>query len=133
MARTIRLEVLNPAQTLLATDRAQWVRLRLADGTRLSIYPGHAPLLAETVAAPLRYADGDGEHVFRAGAGILRVRGDRVTVFTSHESATEGEPETLAVSVERRFERLARELTAKLEREEDGGLGDVLVTDHEQA
>ena len=56
-----------------------------------------------------------------------------MTVFTSYELATEGEPENLALSGERRFERLARELTAKLEHEEDGGLGDILVIDYEQA
>ncbi len=133
MARTFDLRVLNPAKTLLKVNDAAWVHLRLADGTGISVYPGHAPLLAETVTAPLRYADGTGEHVFNAEAGILQVEADEVTIFTSGESQTEATPRTPATSDERRFERLARELRAKLEVELGNALGGALTTDHDEA
>ena len=54
----MRLTVLTPAETLLEVEGVKWVRVQLADGGRISIWPGHAPLLAETVAAALRYAGG---------------------------------------------------------------------------
>ena len=54
----MRLTVLTPAETLLEVEGVKWVRVQLADGGGISIWPGHAPLLAETVAAELRYADG---------------------------------------------------------------------------
>jgi F0F1-type ATP synthase epsilon subunit len=122
----MRLQILTPAETLLEVEKAKWVHVRLADGTGLSIYPGHAPLLAETVTAPLRYADGSGEHTFDVEAGILEVDDQGVMVFTS------GKPEAVeslrpsAVAEEKRFERLARELKEKLQDEPErlleGGL-----------
>lgn len=131
MARAVKLTVLNPAATLLDVQEATWVHLRLADGTGLTIYPGHAPLLAETVTAPLRYADEAGEHVFNAKAGVLQVEDDAVTVFTSGESEAKSLPKTSAVSQERRFERLARKLRAKLEDGPESGLGDLLSVSYE--
>lgn len=59
------------------------MRARLADGGPIGIYPGHAPLLAETITAPLRYADGSGEHMLHLEAGILQVDDEGVTIFTS--------------------------------------------------
>lgn len=117
MARLLHLEVLTPAAKLLDVAEAEWVHLRLADGTGLSIYPGHASLLAETVAAPLRYADQSGEQTFNIEAGILQVEDNNVMLFTRGEldAAEIGKPAT--VSSERRFERLARELHARLEAE----------------
>ena len=50
--------VLTPIKTLLDVEGVAWVQVRLADGGGIGIYPGHAPLLAETVTAPLRYANG---------------------------------------------------------------------------
>jgi F0F1-type ATP synthase epsilon subunit len=131
MARVLDLSVLTPAETLLAVDDAAWVHLRLADGTGITIYPGHAPLLAETVTAALCYADGTGEHAFNVEAGILQVKGDGVTLFTSGQSEAEVIAKTPTTSQERRFERLAGELRAKLEGKLDHALGDVLDTDDE--
>ena len=54
----MRLTVLTPAETLLEVEGVKWVRVQLADGGGISIWPGHAPLLAETVAAELRYTGG---------------------------------------------------------------------------
>ncbi len=131
MAKTFELSVLNPAEMLLEVGEARWVHLRLVDGTGITIYPGHAPLLAETITAPLRYADEAGEHVFNAEAGILQVERERVTVLTSGQCEAETTPRTSTVSEERRFERLARELWGKLETEPDVTLRGTLTADHE--
>jgi F0F1-type ATP synthase epsilon subunit len=77
-----RLMVLTPAETLLDMEGVAWVQACLADGGPIGIYPGHAPLLGETVTAPLRYADGLGEHALDLAAGILQVDRGGVTVFT---------------------------------------------------
>jgi F0F1-type ATP synthase epsilon subunit len=112
MAKALRLTVLTPAETLLAVGQAAWVQVRLADGGGIGIYPGHAPLLAETVDAPLRYADPSGEHALDLEAGILQVDGDGVTIFTSGSlQAVEGLQSPLdSESGEMRFDRLARAL-----------------------
>jgi len=90
--------VLTPAKALLEVEEVTWVQARLADGGGIGIYPGHAPLLAETVTAPLRYADGSGEHALDLEAGILQVDRDGVTIFTSEPVQTSEVSETLEVS-----------------------------------
>jgi len=92
--KPLRLMVLTPAKTLLEVEEATWVQARLADGGGISVYPGHAPLLAETVTAPLRYADGSGEHALDLEAGILQVDRDGVTIFTSEPVQTSEVSET---------------------------------------
>ena len=92
--------VLTPIKTLLDVEGVAWVQVRLADGGGIGIYPGHAPLLAETVTAPLRYANGSGEHTLDLEAGILQVDGEGVTVFTSGPAQTSAVSEILEVSEE---------------------------------
>jgi F0F1-type ATP synthase epsilon subunit len=79
----LQLRVLTPTETLLDAANVRWVQAKLADGAGLSIWPGHAPLLAETLAAPLHYADRRGEHSLALHAGILSVTPGRVTVYTT--------------------------------------------------
>jgi F0F1-type ATP synthase epsilon subunit len=115
----MRLRVLTPAETLLEVEQTKWVQVRLSDGTGLSIYPGHAPLLAETVTAPLRYADETGERMLDVEAGVVQVENHDVSVFTRGEAEVAEAAEPLAVARERKFERLARELQDRLRREEE--------------
>ena len=89
------------------------MQAQLSDGGPIGVYPGHAPLLAETVAAPLRYQDPSGEHALDLSAGILQVSSDGVTVFAS--SQTSDASLTLEVSEnDERFDRLAQELLGAL-------------------
>lgn len=113
----MRLQILTPAEALLEVDEVRWVHLRLADGTGLTVYRGHAPLLAETVTAPIQYADDSGEHAFDVEAGILEVDHQGVMVFTSGKPEAAESLKPSAVAEEKRFERLARELKEKLQAE----------------
>ncbi|MBU0495008.1 MAG: hypothetical protein KKA73_00045 [Chloroflexi bacterium] len=108
MAELWRLQVLTPGKTLLDVAGVRWVQAQLADGGGIGIRPGHAPLLAETVAAPLRYADDAGEHELALAAGILQIERGHVTIFTS------GLAQTAKVSGDVRFDRLARALLTTL-------------------
>jgi len=127
MTKSLRLTVRTPAATLREIERIEWVHARLADGRGITVYPGHARLLAETVEAPIRYADGSGEHIFCAEEGILEVDQDAVTIFTKGESESEKERPTAVASEERRFERLARELKDRLNRDSEGSLWRLLT------
>ncbi|HNT78151.1 MAG TPA: hypothetical protein PKH77_24320 [Anaerolineae bacterium] len=83
-AKPLRLTVLTPNGLLLDETEVAWVQAQLADGGGLGIYPGHAPLLAETEAAALRYAvAGKERQTERLEAGILRVNGGEVRLLTS--------------------------------------------------
>ena len=108
--KPLRLTVLTLAETLLDVEEVVWVRARLVDGGGISVYPGHAPLLAETVTAPLRYANGLGEHVLDLEAGILQVDRDGVTIFTSGPVQASKVSGSLKVPDGTRFDRLARTL-----------------------
>ncbi len=114
--------VLTPAKTLIEVEEVAWVHAQLADGGPIGIYPGHAPLLAETVTALLRYADGSGEHVLDLEAGILQVDRDGVTIFTSGPAQTSEVLETAEVSGSARFDRLARTLLAAMQAQPGGVL-----------
>jgi F-type H+-transporting ATPase subunit epsilon len=113
MGEPFRLTVLTPEQTLLDIHRVAWVQAQLADGGPIGVYPGHAPLLAETVAAPLRYQDPSGERTFDLNAGILQVSGEGVTVFASTQASETQETWEVSRNDER-FDRLARELLGAL-------------------
>lgn len=78
-----RLVVRTPAETLLEAQGVTWLQVQLADGGPLTILPGHAPLLAETVTAPLRYTDPVGEHSVVVGAGLLHIARGEVRVYTT--------------------------------------------------
>ena len=113
MGKTLHLRVLTPAETVIDIEEVAWMQARLADGGGISIYPGHAPLIAETITAPLRYADRAGEQTLDLGAGILVVDTDGATVFTSGEMqpCDDGEAWT---DPEAQFDRLAQALLATM-------------------
>jgi F0F1-type ATP synthase epsilon subunit len=94
MFPALHLRVLTPEQILLDADNVRWVQAKLADGAGIGIWPGHGPLLAETVHAPLRYADERGEHALALQAGVLRVAHGQVTVYTT--AALDGAGQSIA-------------------------------------
>jgi F0F1-type ATP synthase epsilon subunit len=107
------LIVLTPGKTLLDVEGVTQIQVQLADGGGLGIYPGHVPLLAETVTAPLTYWDSEGEHSLEVEAGILRIRGTRVEIFTSgFMRARDVSPE---VDSDLQFDRLAQALMARMQ------------------
>jgi len=113
MRKTLHLRVLTPAETVIDVEEVVWMQSRLADGGGISIYPGHAPLIAETIAAPLRYADRAGERTLDLGAGILVVDTEGATVFTSGEIQT-GDDGEAWTGPEAHFDRLAQALLATM-------------------
>jgi F0F1-type ATP synthase epsilon subunit len=128
--------VLTPAKTLLDVGNVAWVQVHLADGGGIGVYPGHAPLLAETLTAPLRYADPAGEHTLDLEAGILEIGQGSVTVFTNgpahhedtadmdHASADIADVDRASVCAsDARFDRLAQALLDTLKEQADEVLG----------
>jgi F0F1-type ATP synthase epsilon subunit len=81
VARSLRLEILTPEDTLVDCEEVAWVQARLADGATIGIWPRHAPLIAETVDGSVRYADAEGEHAIELRGGFLHVEGGGVTIL----------------------------------------------------
>ena len=134
MASLLRLSVITPDQALLQVEDAARVRLKLADLAWLSIYPGHAPLLAEVLPGPVQYDTELETGEIEIGSAILFVTNNVVTILASgqRELGDEAPDEELAGSL--RFDRLAGELMAALRAQEGlssheppwvDGLGDV--------
>ncbi len=109
----LRLDVLSPVETILAVEKVAWVQVQLADGGGLGIYPGHAPLVAETSPAPLRYQDADGEHTVDLESGVLHIKSQGVELFVC--AIAEDAPDTTEEAVTAAaFDRLASELLSTL-------------------
>jgi F0F1-type ATP synthase epsilon subunit len=108
----LRLTVLGPGGKLLEEERVDWVRVQLVDGG-IGIWPGHAPLLAETISAPLVYARNGEEHRVDVRAGILQIETGGITILTGGDAGTTQDEGQQA----RRFDRLARVLLAQLRQE----------------
>ncbi|MEA3308138.1 MAG: hypothetical protein U9Q70_01320 [Chloroflexota bacterium] len=123
------LTVLTPVKELLQVRDVARVQVQLADSGGLGIYPGHAPLLAETVAAPLRYLVDDEEHALELDAGILHVLGhDEVVLYVPGELSETANSQANPAE-ELRFERLAQTLLTTL----DGQTAPVATKERDEA
>ena len=90
MVSSLRLEVLTPAGDLVDEAAVSWVQTRLVDGVTIGIWPHHAPLIAETVDAPLRYYARGEEHTIALLAGFLHVDSGSVTILTPGRMPSSG-------------------------------------------
>ena len=104
MAEPLRLIVWTPSETVLEAEQVGWIHVKLAQAKTLTIWPGHAPLLAETVAEELGYGDEEGTHTIELPAGILQVRDSTVTLFLAGTLGGVSWPEDSG----KRLERLAQ-------------------------
>lgn len=110
--KSLRLIILTSAGALLDVPDVTWVQARLADGGGLGVYPGHAPLLAETQTAALRYGvAGKERQTERLEAGILRVTPGHVLLLTGG-APSEGAVNASAPDAPPAFDRLAAALLA---------------------
>ena len=115
LVEMLTLTVLTPEKTLLQADGVGKVRLRLVDGAWLSIYPRHAPLIAETASGVAQYVTNEGEAAIAIGPGVLYVSPGRVLILTGYPEEAAAEGEVLADAEQLRFERLAQVLVATLQ------------------
>jgi len=107
----LRLRVMTPSSTVLDVRDVAWVRLRLADGGGIGIWPDHGPLLAESVSGRVVFADDAGEHSREVGSGILSIRDNEVTILTADATAAAKAPRDAGEGGDAmRFRRLARAL-----------------------
>jgi F0F1-type ATP synthase epsilon subunit len=130
MADLLRFSVLTPGKTLLDVAEVSKVRMKLADGAWLSLYPRHAPLLAETLPGPVTYTTGAGEQAISLSESILQVAENNVTLFTGGELAASLAMPGEAAALEAtdtdatHFDRLARALMRSLQALPTETLGD---------
>ena len=90
MAERLRLRVWSPAETLADVEGVQWIHVELIQARPLTIWPGHAPLLAETASKGVRYADATGAHEIHLPPGILQVREKEVLILVGGDLEASG-------------------------------------------
>ncbi|MBN1486980.1 MAG: hypothetical protein JW981_05010 [Anaerolineae bacterium] len=117
-ADRLHLVVLRPGETLLDVSEVRRVRLRLQDGGWLSIYPLHAPMIAETLSGPVYYVLAGKEKSEVVAAGILQISHNTVTILTSGLLQAEAESDIQEETV--RFDRLAKALMVALQADPGG-------------
>ena len=81
MSVTLTLEILTPERKR-SIQGITMMTLQLVDGS-IGILPGHSPLVAQTITAPLVYktVNSEVEEKINLDSGILQVKNDRVTIF----------------------------------------------------
>jgi F0F1-type ATP synthase epsilon subunit len=106
----MHLRAATAEEVWLDVPQVTWVRLPLADGGSIGIRPGHAPLLAETVAGTLRYGTESSENGIGIDRGILQVHEHGVDIFASELGDAAASFDDSVSADGARFERLARAL-----------------------
>ncbi len=125
MPDLLRFSVLTPDRTVLDVANVRKVRLRLADGGWLSIYPRHAPLLAETLAGPVSYTTAEGDATLSLSESILQIFENAVTLFSGGElTASAAQIGAADEADAAHFDRLARVLMQSLQALPTEALGD---------
>lgn len=114
MTDLLHLSVIAPDRVLLDVRAARRVRLKLADQAWLSVYPNHAPLLAEVLPGPLQYETEGETGELQIGSAILYVDSNEVTVLASGQRDGRDLVTTKDAAEGMRFDRLAGELMAAL-------------------
>lgn len=116
MSVTLRLTVLTPDGSIVESQAVTKVRVRLVDGKLLSVYPYHAPLIAETLEGEVVYVIEEEEKRLCLRSGIFFVSENCVTVLTGGKLEYEA-PQMPTETEERRtehFDRLAATLMSTL-------------------
>ena len=123
MPDLLRFSVLTPGKTILDVANVRKVRVKLADHGWLSVFPRHAPLLAETMAGPVTYTTEAGDEAVSLSESILQIAENDVTLYSGGElTATTATGVTDADATH--FDRLARALMQSLQALPTEALGD---------
>jgi F0F1-type ATP synthase epsilon subunit len=111
VAGLLHFTVLSPENVFLDEKKVKFVRARLYDDTWLSIYHGHAPLIARLLPGSITYATEKEQAEITISSGILKVSANQVTVYMGHAFERE---DTGSKTQDNEFENLARTLMQKL-------------------
>ncbi len=116
MSANLRFSVLTPDGPIVDSQTVKKVRVRLMDGKLLSVYPYHAPLIAETLDGEVVYVVGTQEKRLNLRSGVFFVSEARVMIYTGGKLENElpQGPEKGEEKRTDRFDRLAAALMSGL-------------------
>jgi F0F1-type ATP synthase epsilon subunit len=103
---TLHLRVLTPDGTILDKENVGFVRVHMQGDTKLSVYPNHAPLIAELLPGPIQYSLGTESHSLILGSGIMHVFNNGIYIYINQKYEDLDQDENLLVE----FDNLAHKL-----------------------
>ena len=77
----MKLTIATPEEEIVYLESVEWVHVKLSNGFPISIYPGHAPLIAQIISCDIRYLKNNREHQVEISDGILNVSEDQIKCF----------------------------------------------------
>ncbi len=115
MTKSLSFTVLSPDSVIFEAENVTKVRARLRGDTWLSVYPGHAPLLAETLPGKLEYEINEHQSELILSAGILQVKQNHITVFVSKAHLADDNMDDSDAGRVERYDKLSRMLMQSLD------------------
>ena len=88
----IQVTIISPNGIMNEIKDAKAVHAVLVDGSRITILPNHAPLLAQLQDGIIQVITSKRTQVFPTSSGILRIKDNKISVLTN-TIVTEREPQ----------------------------------------
>lgn len=86
----IQITIISPEGILQEINNAKAVHAILVDGSRITILPNHAPLIAQLKDSSIRVFTSNLEHTIPISDGILRLKENIISVLTSNTIPVSG-------------------------------------------
>jgi F0F1-type ATP synthase epsilon subunit len=112
--RAVDLKIMTPETVLADRSNLEWVRLVLANENVITIWPGHAPLVAETADWPITIMNCGKLELIEVAPAILKVNKDTITLLTLHDKKNSSEEHIESDHNPADTDRLADDLVAVL-------------------
>ena len=77
------LIISTPEKEVINQGSISFINITLSDGYPISVYPGHAPLIALLSEGIIKYQDGKGLNKISISEGLIKIDNDLVKCFVN--------------------------------------------------
>lgn len=75
----MKLHIASSKQIFFEVENVVWFHTTLANGDPISVYPGHAPLIARIAQGEIEYRKGENKNPVPAFDGVLYIENECIT------------------------------------------------------
>ena len=87
----MNFRIITPEKVIINEDSIDYIHVTLSDGNPISIYPGHAPLIALLAQCSIKYEIEQNINEYSVSEGLIKVKDDSINCFVSWAKAIETE------------------------------------------